>query len=140
MADNRPCDVCGKHRSEHTPDCDGWGVETKEPPKAEPRKLDAGKATPSLIPPHEMLDLAQLFAFGATKYQRDNWRANDGLAWSRIYDAMMRHALAFWGGEEYDEESGASHMIAVAFGAIVLAHYQKHFRAMDDRWRTDAEG
>jgi mannose/cellobiose epimerase-like protein (N-acyl-D-glucosamine 2-epimerase family) len=104
------------------------------------RKDDQGKPRPSLVPAEEFLDLAQLFQFGATKYTPDNWREGEGLKWSRMFDALERHSWAFWSGEDYDAESGAAHMIAVAFSALILAHYMKHFPENDDRWkgRTDA--
>lgn len=108
----------------------------KDPTPLEgPVKYDSGKPPVSLLPPAELLELAALFGFGATKYLRDNWRSGEGLPWSRFWDGLMRHSLQFWGGEDYDEESGASHMICVAFGALVLAYYQKHFPEQDDRWK-----
>jgi hypothetical protein len=46
-------------------------------------------------------------AFGATKYSKNNWR--NGIAYSRLIDAALRHILAYSSGEDFDLETGLSH-------------------------------
>ena len=46
---------------------------------------------------------------GARKYGRHNYRVA-GVRASVYYDAVMRHLMAWWEGEDIDEESGMSHI------------------------------
>jgi hypothetical protein len=85
----------------------------------------------SLIPTGPLLQLAEHYGRGAAKYSPHQWRR--GVAWSLCYDAMMRHALAFWGGEELDPETGSPHLAAVAWHAFALLHFCDAYRAGDDR-------
>jgi len=66
----------------------------------------------SLIPTEALAAVARHYGIGARKYADHNWRR--GYEWSKSYDALQRHAQAFWGGEDIDEETGSPHMAAVA--------------------------
>lgn len=97
-------------------------------------RLDAGKASFHCVPPEAMLALAELYTAGARKYQLDGGRGWErGMAWSKCFAPLMRHAWKFWLGEEYDEETGAHHMIAVAWNAFALYTYYIRKRGDDDR-------
>lgn len=78
-----------------------------------------------LIPTGPLWELAEHYGKGAQKYERvnglDNWR--NGYDWSLSYAALQRHAVAFWNGEDMDEETGSKHLIAVAWHAFTLAHF-----------------
>lgn len=76
-------------------------------------------------------DLAKLLGFGAEKYAARNWEL--GFAWSRPYNAIIRHLNAFWDGEEIDPDSGAPHMVAVMCNAMFLAEFIKTHPELDDR-------
>jgi hypothetical protein len=84
-----------------------------------------------LVPPEAMRMVARHYGLGASKYSDHNWRK--GYAWSLAFGAMMRHAWAFWGGEDTDQESGSPHMAAVAFHAMTLLTYMEMQRKFDDR-------
>lgn len=71
-----------------------------------------------LIDPSFLNELALHAGLGAAKYSDDNWRK--GYPLSLSYDALQRHANAWWAGESRDAELGTSHMAAVAFHAMVL--------------------
>lgn len=72
-------------------------------------KLDAGKRSrPELLDPEWLLAVGEALKFGAEKYSDNRWR--EGMAWSRVYGALQRHLLAFWAGEDLDEETGFSHL------------------------------
>ena len=59
--------------------------------------------------PREALDaIAEVYAFGAEKYDAHNWRK--GYEWSKSYAAAMRHMTAHWSGETNDPESGLPHL------------------------------
>lgn len=81
--------------------------------------------------------IAEVYAFGASKYADHNWRK--GYAWSLSYGAMMRHLAAFWEGEDSDPESGLSHLAHAGFHILALIHYADHFPAKDDRPTTRPE-
>ncbi|WP_329405466.1 DUF5664 domain-containing protein [Nocardia vinacea] len=85
----------------------------------------------SLIPTGPLTALAELYGRGALKYSADNWRK--GYPWSLAYAAMMRHANAFRAGQNRDPETGALHIIAVAWHAFTLAYFIARFPQYDDR-------
>lgn len=84
-----------------------------------------------LIPPQELWDLAEHYGKGARKYADYNWQK--GYGWHLAYDAMMRHAWAFWGGEDIDPETGSHHMIAAAWHCLTLTWFSRNHPDGDDR-------
>ena len=95
-------------------------------------KHDQGKARFDLLPYDALWDVAEVYTFGAKKYEDHNWAR--GMKWSRIFGAMMRHAWAYWGGEDLDKESGLPHMSHVAWCALTLLSYRKRKVGTDDRF------
>lgn len=71
-------------------------------------KHDQDKPRVELIPPESILGPAVVFSFGARKYGDRNWE--EGIAYSRLYAAAMRHLVAFFAGEDLDEESQLPHL------------------------------
>lgn len=84
-----------------------------------------------LIPYDVLRELAEHFGRGALKYEDDNWRR--GYSWRLSYAALMRHLTAWWEGEDIDEETGTSHLVAVAWHTFVLRWFQMHGKGRDDR-------
>lgn len=84
-----------------------------------------------LLPPDVLSTLAEHYAKGAEKYDDHNWR--QGYAWSLSFAALMRHAWAFWGGEDIDPETGSPHLAAVLFHAAAMLHYLQNGKGTDDR-------
>ena len=70
-------------------------------------KSDANKARYDLIPATPLDLLARIYTMGAKKYADRNWEK--GMAWGRVFAAIMRHLWAFWRGEDLDPESGLPH-------------------------------
>lgn len=87
----------------------------------------------SLLPAEALAKVARHYGIGAAKYARHNWRG--GYEWSKSYDAMQRHANAFWGGEDIDAETGSPHMAAVAFHALALLTFMDEHPDFDDRYK-----
>lgn len=100
-------------------------------------KFDGGKPPMSLIDRHAIEQISMVLAFGAKKYAAHNWR--QGIAYSRLLDAALRHLYAFADGEDLDPESGLSH-IAHAGCCIVFLLGMIHSRPdLDDRYAECAE-
>lgn len=92
-------------------------------------KKDRKLAAFDQIPTYPLRLLAERYGAGNQKYETgpgelDNWRK--GYAWSLSYAAMMRHAVAFWGGEDIDPDSGQPHLAAVAWHAFTLLEWGRH--------------
>jgi hypothetical protein len=96
----------------------------------------AKPARHDLIPTGALDLLAQVYGRGSEKYDDHNWRR--GYAWSLSYAAMQRHALAFWSGEDIDDELGLPHLASVAWHAFALLTYSTdpRYAAFDDRYST----
>lgn len=97
-------------------------------------KYDSGKPSYSLLPPDALLELVTVYDLGARKYSRHNWER--GMEWHRVFDALQRHAWAFWNGENVDPVDGQHHLASVAWAALTLIAYQKRGVGKDDRVST----
>jgi hypothetical protein len=83
------------------------------------------------IDPLALWKLAEVGGYGATKYERYNYLR--GFPWSWSFDALCRHLLAFWGGQDEDPESGLPHMAHVAWHALALLSFSLRGLGDDDR-------
>lgn len=95
-------------------------------------KFDAGKARFDLMPPEALEAVANVFSLGAVKYSARNWER--GMSWGRVFAAMMRHAWAWWRGEENDPQDGQHHLDSVIWCAMVLRTYVARRVGIDDRF------
>lgn len=59
------------------------------------------------LDPVAVVALGRVAGMGAVKYDRYNYLR--GTDWSLMFDAMMRHALLFWSGEDYDACTEPTH-------------------------------
>jgi hypothetical protein len=82
---------------------------------------DQGKSLYHLLPPDALEGQVRVITFGAKKYAERNWER--GMAWSRVFNSMMRHSWSFWGGEDIDPESGLPHPDHISTNATFLATY-----------------
>jgi hypothetical protein len=97
-------------------------------------KFDHGKTRFELVPPEGLTAVAVILSLGAAKYGDRNWEA--GMDWSRPFGAMMRHLMAWWGGEDNDQDTGKSHLWHAATNLFFLIAYQKRGAGKDDRPTT----
>lgn len=107
------------------------------------------------IDPKFILGIAAVSEFGSRKYHMRNFLMAPGMCWSDVYGSLMRHLLAYWGGEELDvgpngefgetddpetnmKWSGLPHIDMVAWNVMVLCTYRNHevFHPGDDRPAT----
>lgn len=73
------------------------------------RKDDLGKLRFDLIPWPALVAIVSALTYGANKYGDDNWmRVPDGR--KRYLAALLRHVVAYAGGETHDRESGIHHL------------------------------
>lgn len=93
------------------------------------KKFDKGKARYDLIPPEFMDGIAKMYGMGALKYGEGNWEKGAGLAYTRLFAAMMRHAWAFIRGETFDPRDGQHHMLSVAWNAIAIFTFDHRINA-----------
>lgn len=106
------------------------------------------------IPVDALAELAKLYKFGAIKYADYNF--HQGYPWSLSFNALMRHAFAWWGGKDIDDcpadaegcafdveltgdpekcitHSGLDHMASVAWHALTLLMFKLRHPELDDR-------
>lgn len=96
-------------------------------------RYNEGKAPIHLIPPEVIEAHAEHYRKGAEKYKPRNWER--GMDWTKCYDSLMRHALAWMRGEDIDPENGSHHMVAVMWNAAALYWYWLKKVGKDDRPR-----
>jgi len=94
-------------------------------------KDDTGKDPWGLAPWDAFGAIVKVLHFGAKKYAARNWEA--GMAWSRPFDALMRHMTAWWQGEAKDKETGFSHLWHAGCCIAFLIAYEMRGKGTDDR-------
>lgn len=97
----------------------------------EATKHDSGKPRMSLIPFKALREVAKILTFGEMKYGVHNWR--QGMDWSRLEDAMLRHYTAYQEGQDLDDESGLPHLAHMACCVLFLLTYYLDGLGKDDR-------
>ena len=100
-------------------------------------KHDQDKIQMELIPPELLIEVGKVLTFGATKYAPRNWEK--GMDWSRAYGALLRHMMAFWGGENKDPESGLDHLSHAACCLTFLIAYNARGTGNDNRVQGEGE-
>jgi len=96
-------------------------------------KYDVGKARLDLLPCSALMEMGKVLAFGAQKYDANNWRG--GLAWSRCVAAALRHIYQWLAGETNDPESGCNHLAHAGVNLCFLLEYAQTKRELDDRYK-----
>ncbi len=95
-------------------------------------KHDTGKLRFDLLPLDALREVVKVLMFGANKYGDRNWES--GIIASRLWAAAMRHLVAWWEGENYDAESGLSHLAhACCCTLFLLALKVRGVHDVDDR-------
>lgn len=93
-----------------------------------------GLAKPNLtyVPPIGLLRVGQVMNNGANKYGPMNWR--DQPITNRTYiDAAFRHMLAYWDGQDVDEESHLPHLAHAAASLMIVLDALEQGVLKDDR-------
>lgn len=95
-------------------------------------KYDSGKPALDLIPYEALEGLGQVLAFGASKYSKGNW--SNGIHYSRLIAAAMRHLGKFANGIDIDEESELHHLDHTMCNLAFLKWMYINRKDLDDRW------
>jgi len=83
------------------------------------------------VDPKALYVLGEVAGMGAEKYDPYNYLK--GYDWSLSYNAMQRHAMQFWGGEDADDESGLYHMAHAAWHCLAIVSFMLRKIGTDDR-------
>lgn len=95
------------------------------------RKDDSGKGSWNLLPFDAIGEIVKVLDFGAKKYAPHNWAK--GMDWNRPFDALMRHLVAWWGGQAKDPETGISHLAHAGCNILFLIAYELRGIGTDNR-------
>lgn len=101
-------------------------------------KNDSGKSRISLIPTDALVGMGNALKYGEQKYGTHNYR--NGLAFSRLVDACLRHLSSWNEGENNDPESGLSHLDHALASLAMLKFMDVNRQDMDDRWLNPIHG
>ena len=99
------------------------------------KKHDAGKARVSLTISKADLEIGKVGTMGAAKYGDHNFREANGMKWSRLADAGLRHLIYYLSGDRKDDESGLSHLAHAAWNLKALLEYEINNVGIDDLFK-----
>jgi hypothetical protein len=100
-------------------------------------KKDQGKDEFDALPWKAIAKVGRVMAFGKRKYSKGNYLQGEGLAYSRLTNACLRHLIAFEDREEFDPESGESHLAHAACCILMLHQSILMGKGIDDRMDID---
>lgn len=104
--------------------------------KQEPgTKFDGGKQRFDLWYYPFLEEVHAVLVFGQERYGAWNWLK--GMSYSRYMSAAMRHIIAWWCGEDFDPETGLSHLAHATASLMFLFGMMRMGKGSDDRLRLD---
>lgn len=110
-------------------------------------RLNKGKIRYDLLEPFAIQEVAKVFTKGAEKYAENNWL--QGMKWSKMRASLGRHLAAYDACEDFDYDptcadcvagtcsnhTGLYHIAQVAWNALGILSYYRHYPQGDDRYR-----
>lgn len=81
-------------------------------------RKNSGKPEISQLDPQFLLAIAEHMTKSSKKYPKYNWAL--GQEFHTPYDSLQRHLMAFMSGEDFDPESGTSHIISAAANLMIM--------------------
>lgn len=94
-------------------------------------KFDAGKPRMDLLSPIALEQIAKVMGHGAEKYAA--WNFTQGMSWSRLLGAALRHLFAWSRGKDTDTDSGLPHLAHCGACVLMLLHLVETKPEFDDR-------
>lgn len=92
-------------------------------------RFNYGKLKWSLVHFKSLSPLVRVLMFGAKKYSIDNWKK--GLDEKEILESLSRHLFALMDGEEFDDESGESHIGHIMCNAMFYEYHSNKIKLND---------
>jgi len=92
-------------------------------------KADQGKLRYDLIPITSLEGMAQIFTYGANKYNDFNWYQS--IRPMRYYAAAMRHIMSLQQGQKLDPESGLKHIDHAIVSLIMYREIVEKLEALN---------
>lgn len=74
------------------------------------KKYDSDKPDYTMVTRELMDAVSRAMMYGAKKYDRNNYKLFTSADIVRFQAALLRHMVAYTNGEEFDQESGLSHL------------------------------
>jgi len=81
-------------------------------------RFNDGKPKWALVDFKSLEPMVSVLEFGMKKYAKDNWKK--GLDSEEVLESLMRHTFALNSGDEFDPESGLSHIGHIQCNAMFL--------------------
>lgn len=100
-------------------------------------KNDQHKPDLSLLPAVFLASVAEAMMVGERKYGRYNYCK--GHKASQLVAALMRHATAYFNGEERDPVDGQLHLGSVGACVLMLLRQQELGTLIDDRFKPQTK-
>lgn len=97
-------------------------------------KRDSGKPQWHLLPFAAVEEIIKVLMFGDEKYSPGSWMDANNFR-NQYFSAAMRHMAAWGDDEDFDSESGLSHLAHA--GACILFLIWKELRDHDDDRKRD---
>ena len=118
-----------------TPPSDFWTVTQQLVDNNVKTAAAAGKPTLSAVPPVALIALGAAMQDGANKYGKFNWRTAAVTA-SVFYDALHRHLLDWYNGEDFAPDSKIHHLAHLMAGCAIILDAIAADVFKDDRDKT----
>lgn len=99
-------------------------------------KYNKGKNRMGLMSPFALWMQGRLYTIGAVKYGPHNFRKS--IPFSETLDAILRHLVLFWMGEQIDSE-GINHLDAISWNVSLLREQTFTHPEMNDLYKFPVE-
>lgn len=91
----------------------------------------------TILPPAFLVETARALTYGAGKYDRTNYLRVEG-GGQRYAAALLRHLVAWMGGEDNDPESGLHHLSCASANLAMMISCDSHGVDIGS-WREQVE-
>ena len=98
-------------------------------------KYDQEKPDISLLSATAIFKISEVMTYGKKKYAAHNWR--NGLSYSRLLSAALRHVFAYIGGESNDPETNISHLAHACCCLMMVLEFESTKPELDDRYKKE---
>ena len=92
-------------------------------------RKNEGKLRWGLLPFHAFTEVVEVLEFGMRKYAKDNWKLLDA---ETAAESFLRHMVKWQMGEEFDPESGLSHLAHMMCNGMFMLYFREMERGKPD--------